>query len=77
VLYVRLNDYFTKYNFLSQQQYGFRNNHSTSLAMTDLYENLLQNFDKKAYVFCGFLISKKAFGSVNRCILLKKLGIAV
>jgi len=39
-LYVRLNDYFTKINLLCQQQYGFRNNHSTSLAITDLYENL-------------------------------------
>jgi len=28
--------------------------------MTDLYENLLQNFDKKAYILCGFLISKKS-----------------
>ena len=27
----------------------FRNNHSTSLTMTDLYEDLLQNLDKKVY----------------------------
>ena len=47
VLYGRLNDYFTKNNLMSQQQYGFRNNHSTSLAITDLYENLLQSLDKK------------------------------
>jgi len=60
VLYIRLNDYFTQYNLLSQQQYGFRNNHSTSLSMTDLYENLLQNVDKKACILCGFLISKKS-----------------
>ena len=44
VLYGRLN---TKNNLLSQQQYGFRNNHSTFLGITDLYENLLQNLDKK------------------------------
>jgi len=49
VLYVRLNHYFTKSNLLSQQQYGFRNNHSTSLAITDLYENLLHNLDKNLY----------------------------
>ena len=47
VLYVRLDDYFTKSNLLSQQQYGFRNNHSTSLAIADLYENLFHNLDKK------------------------------
>jgi len=45
ILYVRLHDYFTKNNLLSQQQYGFRNYHSTSLAITDLYENLLLNTD--------------------------------
>jgi len=49
VLYVRLNDYFTKSNLLSQQQHDFRNNHSTSLAITDLYENLLHNLDKNTY----------------------------
>ena len=59
VLYGRLNDYFTKNN-LSQQQYGFRNNHSTSLAITDLYENLLQKLDKKTYIMCGFLRSEKS-----------------
>jgi len=58
VLYGRLNDYFTKNN-LSQQQYGFRNNHSTSLAITDLYENLLQNLDK-TYIMCDFLRSEKS-----------------
>jgi len=46
VLYGRLNDYFTKNNLMSQQQHGFRNNHSTSMVITDLYENL-QNLDKK------------------------------
>ena len=49
ILYGRRYDYFTKNSLLSQQQYGFRNNHSTSLAITDLYENLLQNLDKNVY----------------------------
>jgi len=46
MLCTRLNDYFIKNNLLRQQEYGFRNNHSTSLAITDLYENLLRNLDK-------------------------------
>jgi len=41
VLYTRLNNYFIKNNLLSQQRNGFHNNISTSLAITDLYENLL------------------------------------
>ena len=60
VLYGKLNDYFTKNKLLSQQQYGFRNNHSTSLAITDLYANLLQNLDKKTYIICGFHRFKKS-----------------
>jgi len=72
VLYGRLNDYFSKNNSLSQQQYGFRNNHSTSLAITDLYENLLQNLDKKLVSRAVFLDLRKAFDSVNHSILLTK-----
>jgi len=73
VLCGRLNDYFTKNNLLSQQQYGFCNNHSTSLAITDLYENLLQNLDKKRISCAVFLDLRKAFDSVNHSILLTKL----
>jgi len=73
LLYRRLNDYFTKNNLLSQQQYGFRNNHSTSLAITDLYKNLLQNLDKKLISCAVFLDLRKAFDSVNHSILLTKL----
>jgi len=53
VLCVRPNGYFTKNNLLSQQQYSFRNANSPFLAITDLYENLLQNIDKKLYILCG------------------------
>jgi len=73
VLYGRLNDYFTKNNLLSQQQYGFRNNHSTSLAITDLYENLLHNLNNKLMSCAVFLDLRKAFDSVNHSILLTKL----
>ena len=70
---LRLNDYFTKSNLLSQQQYGFRYNHSTSLAITDLYENLLHSLDKKLITCAVFLDLRKAFDSVNHYISLAKL----
>jgi len=73
VLYGRLNNYFTKNNLLSQEQYSFCNNHSTSLAITDLHENLLQNLDKKLISCAVFLDLRKAFDSVNHAILLTKL----
>ena len=61
VLYGRLNDYFTKNNLLSQQKYGFRNNHFTSLATTDLYENLLHNLNNKLISCAVFLDLRKEF----------------
>jgi len=73
VLHTRLIEYFTKNNLLSRQQYGFRNNHSTSLAITDLYENLLQNLDKKLISCAVFLDLRKSFDSVNNSILLTNL----
>jgi len=72
ILCVRLNDYFTKNNLLSQQQYCFRNNHSTSLAITDLYENLLQNLDEKLISCAVFLDLRIPFDSVNHSISLTK-----
>jgi len=73
VLYVSLNNYFTKSNLLSQQQYGFCNNHSTSLAITDLYENLPHNLEKELISCVLFLHLRKAFDSVSHSILLTKL----
>ena len=73
LLYGRINDYFTKNNLLSQQR--FRNNHSTSLAITDLYEYLLRNLDNKLISCAVFLDLRKAFDSVNHSILLTNSSI--
>ena len=59
-------------NLLSQQQYGYRNNHFTSLAITDLYENPLQNLDTKFISCAVFLDLIEVFDSVNHSILLTK-----
>jgi len=44
-----------------------------SLAITDLYENLLQNLVKNLASCAVFLNLRKAFDSVNHSILLTKL----
>jgi len=67
------NNYFIKNNLLSQQEYGFRSNNSTSLAVADLYENLLQSLDKNLLSCAVFIDLRKAPEPVNHSILLTKL----
>jgi len=62
-----------KHKILTQKQFGIRNGYSTSLAIADVYENLLKNLDKGLITCAIFLDFAKAFDSVNREILLDKL----
>ena len=73
VVYNRLFDYFNKFNVLSQNQYGFRKGHSTSLALHHLYDKISAAIDKKKFTVGIFLDLSKAFDTVDHGIVLKKL----
>ena len=45
VIYTRLVEYFTKHNILSENQFGFRKNRSTFMAVLDLIDNLSNSID--------------------------------
>jgi hypothetical protein len=65
--------FFNKYNILNENQFGFRKGFSTTLAITEFYEQALMSLDKKQAV-CAILIDlSKAFDSVSRKIVLFKL----
>ena len=50
-------------------QFGFRNYHSTSRALTDVVDNIYQNLDASQTVVGIYLDLTKAFDTVNHDIL--------
>ena len=68
--YKRMFCFISRFNILSNIQYGFRPGMSTTLAIFSLMKDLV-TFNKKFYY--GTFPLRKAFDVVNRDILLKKL----
>ena len=61
-----------KNGILTSSQFGFTINSSTELAVTSIYDELLQNLDDNKVTCSNFLDLCKAFDSVDHTILLKK-----
>ena len=60
-------------NLLAPEQFGFRLNLSTDVALAHLTENILDNMDNGFITGAVFLDLSKAFDTVDHQILLKKL----
>lgn len=75
LMYKRLLDFLNKFKILNKFQFGFRNNHSTYMALIVLLENLLNALEKGESAVGIFLDFQKAFDTVNHEILLEKLEI--
>ena len=58
---------------LSDNQYGFRSNRSTSLALLELVEKITKFIDDGKYTIGIFIDIKKAFDTIDHNILLQKL----
>jgi len=69
----RLYSYLDMNNVLFNYQFGFRHNHSTTLALIDVVDKLYENLDKHNKVIGIYLDLQKAFDTVNHDILLHKL----
>ena len=59
--------------FLNDRQSGFRKLFSTTTAVLDVSENILEQLDKNNFVGAVLIDLKKAFDTVDHKILLKKL----
>ena len=73
LFYERLKTYIDKHVLLSDNQYGFRSNRSTTLALLERVEKITKSIDDGKYTIGIFMDIKKAFDTIDHNILLKKL----
>ncbi len=73
ILYDQLYNYLTKFELLSDSQFGFRKFHSTATALLDCTNDWYVNLDRKMFNLVVFIDLKKAFDTVDHTILLRKL----
>ena len=70
---IRLETYLEANNILNHSQHGFRRKRSTTSAIMELNDFVLEAFDRKEFTIGLFLDFKKAFDCVDHNILIKKL----
>uniref|UniRef100_A0A3Q2ZQH6 Reverse transcriptase domain-containing protein n=1 Tax=Kryptolebias marmoratus TaxID=37003 RepID=A0A3Q2ZQH6_KRYMA len=70
----RLDQFIDKQNILNNNQYGFRANKSTSMALMDLIEQITTAVDQKQCCVSIYVDLKKAFDTIDHNILLEKLN---
>ena len=73
VVYNRIYDFLIKQDILYKKQFGFRRNHSTSLALVQLVNNIASSVDNNEISAGIFLDMSKAFDTLNHQILSEKL----
>ena len=77
--HVQLCTYLEQNELLSQSQFGFRQKRSTSTALVEFTDQILESLDKGCVTGAVFLDLRKAFDTVDHLILvnkLKSLGVA-
>ena len=72
-MYNRLYKHLLNNNILYEKQFGFQENHSTDLAITQLVDQISNSCEKNLFTLGVFMDFSKAFDTVDDVILIKKL----
>ena len=64
IIHTQLNSYLEENNLLSKNQYGFRKNLSTGLAIFDVLKLMYKNWNEYNYTGCVFVDFSRAFDTI-------------
>ena len=72
-MYNRLDSFLHKHKIFYKYQFGFRKNHATTNALTEVTDYIYKSLDEENYVFGIYIDLKKAFDTVQHDVLLSKI----
>ena len=74
MFYNRLISFIKDYYIICKSQYGFPENHSTSPAIIEHFEDITNTSDNNLITTAMFIDLKKVLDTINHSILVKKLS---
>ena len=74
IVYRQVYEYLQQCNLITSEQFGFRPKLSTSIVLTQLTEEILQNMHNKMITGAVFIDLRKALYTVDHNLLISKLG---
>jgi hypothetical protein len=73
IVHRQVYEYLQEHDLITSEQFGFRPKLSTSIALTQLTEEILHNLDNKLVTGAVFIDLRKAFDTVDHELLIMKL----
>ena len=73
IMYDRLTQFLDKYNLLYQNQFGFRQGHSTHHALISLVDKITKSLDSGDILIGVFLDLKKVFDTLDHKLFVLKI----